>query len=76
MAKISIKRRNESERADGCAPLYAVLNIEREKMAHSNKRRIVINLCLSIEIAEAEDEKFGVVDAVEFSPERLDFGID
>lgn len=39
-------------------------------------RRIVINLCLSIEIAEAEDEKFGVVDAVEFSPERLDFGID
>lgn len=38
--------------------------------------RIVINLCLSIEIAEAEDEKFGVVDAVEFSPERLDFGID
>lgn len=32
MAKISIKRRNECERADGCAPLYAVLNIDREKI--------------------------------------------
>lgn len=32
MAKISIKRRNESERADGCAPLYAVLNLDREKI--------------------------------------------
>lgn len=32
MAKITIKRRNESERADGCAPLYAVLNIDREKI--------------------------------------------
>lgn len=34
---------------------------------------IVINLCLSIDVAEAEDEEFGVVDTVEFSPERLDF---
>ena len=32
MAKITIKRRNESERADGCAPLYAVLNLDREKI--------------------------------------------
>lgn len=32
MAKITIKRRNESERADGCAALYAVLNIERIKI--------------------------------------------
>lgn len=32
-------------------------------------RRMVINQCL----AESEDEKFGVVYAVEFSPERLDF---
>lgn len=32
MAKITIKRRKESERADGSAPLYAVLNINREKI--------------------------------------------
>lgn len=30
-------------------------------------------LCLSIDVAEAEDEKFSVVDTVEFRPERLDF---
>lgn len=32
MAKISIKRRNESERADGRAALYAVVTIERTKL--------------------------------------------
>lgn len=35
--------------------------------------RIVINLCLSIDIAEAEDEQFCIIDAVEFRPEGLDF---
>lgn len=32
MAKVTIKRRNESERADGRAALYAVLNIQRIKI--------------------------------------------
>lgn len=32
MAKITIKRRNESERSDCRAPLYAVINIDREKI--------------------------------------------
>lgn len=32
MAKVTIKRRNESERADGRAALYAVLNIQRVKI--------------------------------------------
>lgn len=32
MAKVTIKRRNEYERADGKAALYAVLNIRREKI--------------------------------------------
>lgn len=32
MAKVTIKRRNESERSDGRAALYAVINIEREKL--------------------------------------------
>lgn len=32
MAKVTIKRRNKSERADGRAALYAVLNIERIKI--------------------------------------------
>ncbi len=32
MAKVTIKRRNESERLDGRAALYAVLNIERIKI--------------------------------------------
>jgi len=32
MAKITIKRRNENERADGRAALYAVVNIQREKI--------------------------------------------
>lgn len=32
MAKITIKRRNDSERSDGRAALYAVLNIERIKI--------------------------------------------
>ena len=40
------------------------------------KRRMVKKLCLGVDVAESEDEKFGVVYAVEFSPERLDFRID
>jgi len=32
MAKISIKRRKDFERADGRAPLYAVFNIKGEKI--------------------------------------------
>lgn len=32
MAKVTIKRRNESERADGRAALYAVVNINRTKI--------------------------------------------
>lgn len=32
MAKVTIKRRNEYERADGKVPLYAVLNIRRKKI--------------------------------------------
>lgn len=32
MAKVTIKRRGDSERADGRAALYAVLNIKREKI--------------------------------------------
>ncbi len=31
---------------------------------HGNKRRMVINLCLGIYIAQAEDEEFSVVYAV------------
>ena len=42
--------------------------------------RIVINLCLGlclgVYFAESEDEEFGVVDAVQFSSECLDFGVD
>lgn len=38
--------------------------------------RMVKKLCLGVDVAESEDEKFGVVYAVEFSPERLDFRID
>lgn len=37
---------------------------------------MVKKLCLGVDVAESEDEKFGVVYAVEFSPERLDFRID
>lgn len=44
MAKVTIKRRNESERADGLAALYAVLNIERIK----------IRLPLDIAVSSAE----------------------
>ncbi len=44
MAKVTIKRRNESERADGRAALYAVLNIERIK----------IRLPLDIAVTSAE----------------------
>lgn len=38
--------------------------------------RIVINLCLSIEIAESEDEEFLVIHAMKFCPESLDFCIE
>ncbi|MDE6270288.1 MAG: site-specific integrase [Muribaculaceae bacterium] len=41
MAKITIKRRNESERADGRAALYAVVNIQREKI------RIALDLAVT-----------------------------
>lgn len=44
MAKVTIKRRNESERADGRAALYAVLNI----------KRIKIRLPLDIAVTSAE----------------------
>lgn len=44
MAKVTIRRRNESERADGRAALYAVLNIERIK----------IRLPLDIAVTSAE----------------------
>ena len=40
---------------------------------HIQIGRMVKKLCLGVDIAESEDEKFGVVYAVEFSPERLDF---
>lgn len=42
----------------------------------ADNRRIVINLCLGVYFAESEDEEFGVVDAVRFSSECLDFGVD
>lgn len=51
MAKISIKRRNESERADGCAPLYAVLNIEREKI------RVPVDLAVTVTEWDAVAER-------------------
>ena len=38
-------------------------------------RRIVIKLCLGVDVAKSEDEEFSVVDAVEFSPESLDFRV-
>ena len=44
MAKVTIRRRNESERADGRAALYAVLNLERIK----------IRLPLDIAVTSAE----------------------
>ena len=37
--------------------------------------RIVIKLCLGVDVAKSEDEEFSVVDAVEFSPESLDFRV-
>ena len=52
-----------------CTPAY---RSQRRFMAASS-RGMVKNLCLGINVAEAEDEEFGVVDAVEFGPERLDF---
>lgn len=41
MAKVTIKRRNDSERADGMAALYATLNIERTKI------RIPLNISVT-----------------------------
>lgn len=38
-------------------------------------RRMVIKLCLGVDVAKSEDEEFSVVDAVEFSPESLDFRV-
>lgn len=51
MAKISIKRRNESERADGCAPLYAVINIDREKI------RVPVELAVTVTEWDAQAER-------------------
>ena len=50
MAKVTIKRRNESERADGRAALYAVLNIQREKI------RIPLDIAVSVTEWDAESE--------------------
>ena len=46
------------------------MNFERSFL-----RRIVIKLCLGVDVAKSEDEEFSVVDAVEFSPESLDFRV-
>ena len=35
--------------------------------------RMVITLCLSIDIAEAEYEELGIIDAVQFGSKSLDF---
>ena len=40
---------------------------------YKKRWRIVKILCLSVDITETEDEEFGVVYAVQFSPESLDF---
>ena len=53
MAKITIKRRNESERTDGRAPLYAVLNIDREKI------RIPVDLSVTASEWDADSERIG-----------------
>lgn len=47
MAKVTIRRRNDSQRADGTAPLYAVLYLERTK----------IRLPLDISVSSAEWDK-------------------
>lgn len=51
MAKVTIKRRNESERADGRAALYAVLNIERKKI------RIPLDIAVFSEEWDASAER-------------------
>lgn len=47
----------------------------RSNKGSADFRRIVINLCLSVDVAEAEDEEFCIVDTVEFGSERLDFRV-
>lgn len=37
--------------------------------------RIVIKLCLSVDVAESEDEEFGVVYTMKFGSESLNFGV-
>ncbi len=51
MAKVTIKRRNVSERADGRAALYAVLNIERKKI------QIPVKIAVTAEEWDAVGEK-------------------
>lgn len=50
MAKVTIKRRNESERADGRAALYAVLNIQRVKI------RIPLDIAVTSDEWDADRE--------------------
>lgn len=52
---------------------FGSLFLCRDENSESSLWGMVKNLCLGINVAEAEDEEFGVVDAVEFGPERLDF---
>lgn len=49
--------------------------LEIKNINISNLRRMVIKLCLGVDVAKSEDEEFSVVDAVEFSPESLDFRV-
>ncbi|MGM9817160.1 MAG: site-specific integrase [Lepagella sp.] len=51
MAKITIKRRDENERADGKAALYAVLNIERTKI------RIPINIAVTADEWDSKSQR-------------------
>lgn len=51
MAKVTIKRRDESERADGRAALYAVLNIDRIKI------RIPVGIAVSGQEWDASAER-------------------
>lgn len=56
--------------------LTAVSDADCIVVASPIYRRMVKKLCLCIEIAEAEDEEFCIVDAMQFSPESLYFGVD
>lgn len=47
-----------------CCNNYPPFMNNEEKIEHAKGRRMVINLCLGIYIAHAEDEEFSVVDAV------------